>query len=129
MDAGHRYLGMAGVLVFLGTGVYLATGFPELHGGDAGIRFQFRANHAYILLSSLLNWQVGIHFSRRAEGWRRGLQRLGSALLLAAPVVLVTAFFVEPPRGSPQRPITTLGIVLLLGGTVLHALARGRRAR
>jgi hypothetical protein len=125
----HRLLGMAGVFVFLATGLYLAASFPQLHGGDPAVRYQFRANHAYILLASLLNWQIGIHL-RPADGarWQLGALRLGSALLLAAPIVLLAAFLLEPPRGVPQRPLTTLGMVLSLGGTVLHAFGRWRRS-
>ena len=129
MGSWHRLVGMAGVLVFLGTGVYLITHFPALHGGNDAVRYQFRANHVYILLSSLLNWGVGIHFVAKEAGWRRGAQRLGSALLLAAPALLVAAFFIEPAQGRPERTLTLLGMVLLLGGTVLHALGAGRRGR
>lgn len=123
----HRLVGIVGVLVFLGTGVYLATGFPELHGGDAAIRYQFRANHAYILLSSLANGLVGIHAGPAESAPRATAQRLGSALLLLAPAVFVVAFFVEPPRARPERLITTTAVVMLLAGTALHALARLRR--
>jgi hypothetical protein len=127
MSAWHRLVGLVGFLVFLGTGVYLVTSFPELHGGNDGIRYQFRANHVYILLlSSLISGVAGIHFLAREGGWQRSAQRFGSALLLVAPAVLVAAFFLEPPRGGAERPLTTLGMVLLLGGTVMHALARGR---
>jgi hypothetical protein len=129
MGRWHRLVGMAGVLVFLGTGVYLITHFPELHGGNDGIRYQFRANHAYILLSSLINWGLGLYLVGKESGWRRGAQRLGSLLLLGAPAVLLAAFFTEPARGLPDRPLTLLGMVLLLGGTVLHALGAGRRGR
>jgi hypothetical protein len=129
MGRWHRLVGMAGVLVFLGTGVYLITHFPQLHGGNEGIRYQYRANHAYILLSSLLNWGVGIYFVGKEAGWRRGAQRFGSLLLLAAPAVLLAAFATEPARGLPDRPLTLLGMVLVLGGTVLHALGAGRRGR
>jgi heme A synthase len=122
----HRLVGVAGVLIFLGTGVYLVTEFPQLHGGNAAVRYQFRANHAYILLSSLLNGAIGIYLVPKEAGWRRAAQRFGSLLLLAAPAVLLAAFFLEPARGIPQRPLTTLGMVLSLGGIVLHALGRGR---
>ena len=129
MGRWHRLTGMAGVLVFLGTGVYLITHFPELHGGNDGIRYQFRANHVYILLSSLINWGIGLYFVGKESGWRRGAQRLGSLLLLGAPAVLLAAFFTEPARGMPDRPPSLLGMVRLLGGTVLHALGAGRRGR
>jgi hypothetical protein len=125
----HRLVGVLGVLAFLATGVYLVTGFPELHGDNAGIRYQFRANHVYILLASLANWLLGIHLRSNFPGWRLAVQRLGTAMLLVAPAVLVAAFFIEPPRGSPERPLTTLGIVLLLAGTVLQAVAKWRQGR
>jgi hypothetical protein len=77
----------------------------------------------------MINWGVGIYIVAKEAGWRRAAQRFGSMLLLAAPAVLVVAFFTEPARALPERPLTTLAMVLLLGGTVLHALARGRRAQ
>jgi hypothetical protein len=129
MSRWHRLVGMAGVLAFLSTGVYLITHFPELHGGKDGIRYQFRANHVYILLSSLINWGIGLYLVANQAGWRRGTQRVGSLSLLAAPGLLLAASFIEPARGMPDRPLTLLGMVLLLGGTVLHALGANRRGR
>jgi hypothetical protein len=117
---------MAGVLAFLATGVYMAVGFPQLYDGNQVVRFQFRANHGYLLLSSLANWLLGLYLGASTPGWRLALQRLSSALLLAAPAVLLAAFFVEPPHGSPDRPLTLLGLALMLGGTAMQALGRWR---
>jgi uncharacterized RDD family membrane protein YckC len=55
---------------------------------------------------------------------RRVAQLIGSVLLLAAPLVLIWAFSVEPARGVPSRPITLAGVILCLGGAGLHLLAR-----
>jgi hypothetical protein len=120
----HRFVGVVGVGVFQATGLYMASRFPQLHQGNDAIRYQFRANHAYILLSSLANLLVGLHHRPGLWRWRAHAQQLGSLLLLLAPVVFAAAFFIEPPHASPERLITTAAMVLLLGGSALHALAR-----
>ncbi len=122
-------MGALGVAVFLATGVYLATHFPQLHGGNDAIRYQFRANHAYILLSSLANLLLGLHLAaaESIRSWRAPVQRLGSLLVLLAPMLFVIAFAVEPPRASPERPLTTAAVAALLIGTALHTVARFRR--
>jgi hypothetical protein len=125
MRAAHVVAGILGFAIFLGTGLYMAFNFPGLFHGNQAIRYQFRANHVDILLCSVVNLLVGLHLARPIGRWRASLQALGSLLLLAALPVLVIAFFVEPPRSSPDRLITTGGVVLILVATVLHALSRG----
>ena len=125
----HRWVGALGVAVFLGTGLYLRTHFPQLHEGNDAIRYQFRANHVYILLASLANALVGLHLvaPEAIRSWRAQVQRLGSLFVLLAPPLAGIAFAMEPPRASPERPLTLAAIVALLLGTGLHALARLRR--
>jgi hypothetical protein len=127
----HRWVGALGVAVFLGTGLYLRTHFPQLHGGDDAIRYQFRANHVYILLTALANALVGLHLvaQEAIRSWRAQVQRFGSLLLVLSPPLAVIAFAVEPPHASPERPLTLAAIVALLLGTGLHALGRLRRGR
>ena len=120
----HRVAGVIALAVFLATGVYMRTHFPGIYRGDAGIRMQFRASHIYILLTALLNIGIGTYFFPQAQRWRRVLQRLGSILILPATPLVIAAFFYEPPRGSMQRPVTLLAVILLLAGTLSH-LASG----
>jgi hypothetical protein len=120
----HRIVGALGVAVFLATGVYMAGNFPQLHQGNDAIRYQFRANHGYILFGSLANLLLGLHLGPTLRRWRAPVQQLGSLLLLLAPPVLILAFVVEPPRASSDRLLTLIGWVLALGGSALHALAR-----
>ncbi len=119
----HRWTGVVTVVVFLLTGAYLRWRFPGLYEGNESIRYLFRANHIYILLAGLINVGLGIYFEAHPAGWRRTLQRIGSALLLAAPVILLAAFFLEPPQAVPERPLTSAGLFASLIGMGLHFIA------
>ncbi len=116
----HRRAGIATVIVFLATGVYLEVRFPDLYGSNEAIRYLFRANHVYILLSGLLNIGIGTYLGWHTQRWRKNLQVTGSVFLLSAPILLIVAFFYEPPFASPERYITVVGIVFLAVGTLCH---------
>lgn len=120
----HLLVGVGGVLAFLGTGAYMATHFPAAYEGHETIRYMYRANHVYLLLGSLLNVALGIYRTDTRPGWRGAVALIGSALVLAAPLVLFYAFFFEPPRGVPERPATLIGIVMLLAGVLAQWLNR-----
>ena len=124
----HRWVGIVTVIVFLLTGLYMEWRFPSLNEADETIRSLFRANHIYLLLAGLLNLGLGLYLTEQAEHWRRMLQRVGSVLLVAAPVVLLAAFFYEPPQATPERPVTVLGVFFLLIGTLCHYAATFRRS-
>ncbi len=119
----HQVVGVVTLLVFLATGVYMRTHFPGVYRGDPGIRMQFRASHIYILLTALLNVGIGSYFFPHGQRWRRVLQRVGSSFVLVATLIVIGDFFYEPPRGSMQRPITLLAVVLLLVGTLTHLIS------
>jgi uncharacterized membrane protein YwaF len=114
----HLWVGVGGVLAFLGTGAYMATHFPAAYEGHEAIRYMYRANHVYLLLGSLINLAVGIYRPGTRPGWRGIVALAGSALMLAAPLVLLAAFFFEAPRGTPERALTLLGVFLLLAGVL-----------
>ena len=116
----HLVFGVGGVLAFLGTGAYMATHFPAAYQGGEAIRYLYRANHVYLLLASLVNLAIGIYRGGTRAGWRGNLALAGSALALAAPLVLFYAFFAEPPRGVPERPATFLGVLATLAGVLLQ---------
>src|SRR5262245_40414770 len=114
----HLIVGVAGVLAFLGTGAYMATHFPAAYGSDEAIRYMYRANHVYLLLGSLVNLGVGIYRTGTQPGWRGVVGRVGSGFLLAAPILLLYAFFFEPPTGSDERVATFFGVLMLLVGVL-----------
>lgn len=119
----HRWTGIVAVVVFLGTGLYMRWQFPGLYAGNETIRHLYRANHIYLLMAGLLNVGLGLYFAAQAAGWRRTAQRVGSALLLAAPAILLAAFFFEPPHATPERPITAAGLFAALIGMGCHFIA------
>jgi hypothetical protein len=114
----HLLVGVGGVLAFLGTGAYMATHFPAAYEGHEAIRYMYRANHVYLLLGSLINLAVGIYRTGSRPGWRGIVGLIGSVLILAAPFVLLYAFFFEAPRGTPERGVTLLGVSLLFVGVL-----------
>jgi hypothetical protein len=120
----HFIVGVLAIIAFLGTGVYMRENFPNLYQTNESIRSLFRANHIYILFSSLLNLVLGLYLSPNGVRWRRTLRRLGSLFLLLAPFLLLWAFINEPPQASPMRPLTFLGVGLAFTGTALHFAAR-----
>jgi hypothetical protein len=122
----HVWLGLGAVAVFLYSGLYMRRQFPEAYAAHDAIRYLYRANHIYILFAALLNLTLGFQLSDAGRRGKGTLQMVASALVAAAVPLLVYAFFVEPPKASPERPITVLGIVCAAAGTGLHGVARWR---
>src|SRR5262245_50594945 len=123
----HLLVGVAGVLAFLGTGAYMATHFPAAYESDEAIRYMYRANHVYVLLASLVNLAVGIYHTDTRQGWRGIVGLAGSALLLVSPLLLLYAFFFEPPTGSEDRVATFFGVLMLLVGALAQWPNRASR--
>jgi hypothetical protein len=128
----HLVVGVATLLAFLLTGQYMD--YLEVRTNALGetARVMFRSRHIYLLLAGLVNVGLGAYFGYRERGWRRGLQLLGSALAVAAPVLMLAAFFVEPGAPGLRRHFTLPAVVILSIGTLLHALSgmrSGAKAR
>jgi hypothetical protein len=122
----HVWLGLGAVAVFLYSGLYMRRQFPEAYAAHDAIRYLYRANHIYILFAALLNLTLGLQLSDAGRRGKGTLQMVASALVAAAVPLLVSAFFVEAPKASPERPLTVLGIVCAVAGTGLHGVARWR---
>ena len=126
----HLYVGAAALAAFLLTGQYMD--YLDVRSGalGEGARMMFRSRHIYLLLAGLVNLAVGSYFARRAGVWRRWLQLVGSIYILAAPVLLLSAFFTEPGAPGLRRHFTLPAIIVLALGTLLQAFsgARARRA-
>ena len=124
----HLWVGVVVLFVFLLTGQYMD--YLEVRTNALGetARVMFRSRHIYLLLAGLVNVGVGAYFGYRERGWRRGLQLLGSALIVVAPALMLAAFFAEPGEPGLKRHFTLPAVVILSSGTLLHALS-GLRSR
>jgi hypothetical protein len=116
----HLVVGLAGIVLFLGTGYYMLRGFPELYGTNEPLRYMYRANHIYILLSSLTNVAFGIYLVTAQPGWKSLVSGIGSALTILSPLILSYAFFSEAPKAIPGRFVTGLGVLALFLGVIAH---------
>ncbi len=114
----HLIVGLAGVVVFLATGVYMRRNFPDLFAGDETLRYLYRANHVYLALASIANLVLGVYLAIRRPGWRAIASKIGSMLILLSPLLLGYAFVVETRMVSPERPFTIFGSLILLIGAL-----------
>ncbi len=118
----HLLVGIAGLVVFAGTGQYM----HWVHGGlqtmADGPRLFFRSAHIYLLWSALLNLMLGCYLVRLPRGILRRMQFVGSLAIVLGPLLLGTSFFVEQHNVGLLRPMGQLAIFLSFGGALLHAL-------
>src|SRR5437667_1291459 len=112
----HLAVGILTLIAFILTGQYLRRVYPGMLGVDDGLRMLLRSRHLYIMLAGAVNAALGLYLSDQARGWRRFVQRLGSLLLLIAPVLLIAAFFRDAPRGSLEAPLARFGLYAVFGG-------------
>jgi len=119
----HRFVGLAAVIVFVGTGAYMHFRYDHLRGMTDATRLLFRSTHIYLFFTGLLNLALGLYFSPARDPWARRLQLLGSVLILAAPLLELAAFLREPFLGGLQRPFTKPAVYAALAGMLLHLAA------
>ncbi len=123
----HTVVGLIGIVAFLGTGAYMRLHNPHMGELDGGTRMLLRSRHIYLLLASLLNLGLGTYRRPSRRSWGRALQCAGSWPIVAAPPLLVVAFFREAHLADLGRPFTNPAIVGLFVGMLCHAVG-GRDA-
>src|SRR5436190_18509961 len=102
----HRIVGIAMLLTFLGTGLYMDRMYDHLRGMSDARRMLFRSDHIYLLLAAVLNIALGIYATPRVRVVSRMLQTIGSIAIIAAPFLFLAAFFTEPWMANLARPWT-----------------------
>jgi hypothetical protein len=96
--------------------------FPDKTEIDQTLRILMRSRHIYILLSSLMHIGIGIYVQMRPQKVRKMLQIAGSAVLVAASILLVYAFVVETYQIRGYSSYSRWGLYLSLGGVGFHLL-------
>jgi hypothetical protein len=118
----HLLIGVLVFVIFVLTGQYMDRFIHSAMEQSDRLRFSMRANHIYILMSSLLHLSLGAHLKMSTVRWRAGLQMLGSLLITIATVILIWAFFYEP-KDSLDRPFILLAMLASLTGAALHVFS------
>ncbi len=117
----HLFWGFAFAAIFLATGVYMGAFIPDIDRMAHGQRMMMRSAHVYILMASLVNLVMGCYLTLVVRRGNRLIQLIGSLLIMAAPVVFLVAFFVEPAPDELQRPLSVAGAAALAIGVVFQA--------
>lgn len=117
----HLGVGVFAVVTFLITGQFMRHHIPPMLALSDSVRLMFRSRHIYILAAGLVNLILGVYLQRQAEGWRRAVQSVGSALLITSPALLVLAFAVEPSHGfRAEMRWSAAGLYVLFLGSMAH---------
>jgi hypothetical protein len=117
----HMVIGLLATLAFVLTGQAIHHHHPPVLLVSAEVRLMLVSRHIYLLGAALVNLVLGMYLRERSGGWRLYLQRLGSSLIVMAPVLLLLAFCWEPEHGMAGRGWRSLlGLFSLFGGVVLH---------
>ena len=114
----HFITGLIGLVLFISSGVYMLVGDPPgFHESDVS-HVLYRANHIYLLMSGLIHLVLS-RVARRGFSHRRTVfATAGTWISVAGWAILVAAFLIEPRRGTLDRPLTQIGVVLLAVGAV-----------
>ena len=130
MRRAHFIVGLLSVIAFLLTGQAMAHHVPNIHSLSAEVQMMYVSRHIYLLGAALVNVVLGLYLEVRRQGWRRIVQRIGSLLILVAPILLVMAFMAEPQFGMAGRSWRGFyALIALFAGVMTHIVASAGASR
>ena len=120
----HWWVGTATLVLFLASGAYMRwLRAPPVRDLSDVERAVYRSRHLFLLLAALVNLAMSTALAETTGKTRR----TAGALALAAPVLLVAAFLVEPQRGIQETIFAGPALYLLSLATVLLVILGWRR--
>ena len=122
----HLAAGIAGIVVFVLTGQYMAIFLNGLAGMPDGPRLLYRTSHLYLMWSSLVNLLVGFYFVPATTRGASIAQGASSIMLLLGLPLLLLGFALEPKMAGIDRPFCSWANYLGIAGVVVHAIASRR---
>lgn len=118
----HFYGGISLLLIFFLSGHYMDAHYNHLQGMEDFKRMVFRAEHIYLLFSSLVHIAMGTYFVSFTSNMLKYLQMLASTLMFIASILFITSFFKDMPTELIERPLSRNGLYLMLAGVVSHGI-------
>jgi hypothetical protein len=111
----HWIAGTATLVIFLMTGAYMRwIRIPHVPQLDDVTRAVYRSRHLFILLSAVLNLAFAL-----APSAKQRARQVVSVFVLAAPVLFLVAFAVEPAEGIHGAPYSQIALYLLFAAAVI----------
>lgn len=96
--------------------------YNHLEGMEDIQRMIFRAEHIYLLLSSLIHIAIGTYLTPFTQKYLGYFQILASILMFTASFLFILGFFKEMPTDIIERPLSRNGLYLMLAGVVFHGI-------
>lgn len=122
----HLVFGLVLFGVFLVTGHYMRADFPDKEAINQELRLLMRSRHIYILFSSLLHVLAGLYLFRPGSAWRQWVQGVGSVVLFASSILLLSAFIFETYYSQHFGEMSRNGIYATGLALALHLIANIR---
>ncbi|MEO1212019.1 MAG: hypothetical protein AAFY45_00755 [Bacteroidota bacterium] len=118
----HFFGGILLLIIFILSGQYMQHGFSSLQDLELFERMVFRAEHIYLLLTSLIHISIGVYFKPYKQVPHKYIQVFSSLLMFSATAAFHYSFFHEMPSSEIERPFSRMGLYLMLAGVSLHGL-------
>lgn len=120
----HFFGGIVFLITFILSGQYMDAYYNHLQGMEDIQRMIFRAEHIYLLLTSLIHLSMGSYVTIHTRKGLKYLQVLASGLMFLASLLFILSFFKDMPTANIERPLSRLGLYLMLAGVALHGILR-----
>lgn len=118
----HFIGGILFLIIFILSGQYMQHAFNGLQDWELFERMLVRAEHIYLLLTSLIHLAMGSYLRSYKRPLFTYLQWTSSLLMFLATAAFLYSFFHEMPTSEIERPFSRMGLYLMLAGVSFHAL-------
>lgn len=118
----HLWVGLATIVVFWATGQFMDHWNLGQMPIESALHQLYRSRHIYLLFGGLVNLAVSMRYVLPTSGEGSRVAVAGSLLMLASPVFLALAFFIEPPRLGHTTLLTILGVFGSYLGLLFYCL-------
>lgn len=118
----HFFGGILFLIIFILSGQYMQHAFNGLQDLELFERMVFRAEHIYLLLTSLIHLSMGTYLRPYKRIPQKYIQLFASFLMFLATASFLYSFFHEMPSSEIERPFSRMGLYLMLAGVSFHGL-------